>query len=316
MKLLDFAILALFFIVVGLGAFIAFLITNDVEVYEGMGTISQDTKGTISQSMGAEQFYPNIRFPDTEISYYLDPACDNKKQKNILTAFSIIASKTYLNFYPSPEGEEPRIKVLCSNFVPGTDEKGHFVAGEGGPSELINVSNYYVILESKISLYRADKCPTPQIALHELLHALGFNHSSDPKSVMYPVSSCDQEVDESILQEVNRLYSISSSPDLVIDSISASRVGNMLSFQANVSNKGFKIVQSANISVYNEGKFIRSFSLTEYPLPIGTTKILTVRNLKVPRDAGKFEFYVEMYLPSSEISLDNNRLEVALEREA
>ncbi|MBM3232574.1 hypothetical protein FJZ18_00185 [Candidatus Pacearchaeota archaeon] len=131
-----------------------------------------------------------------------------------------------------------------------------------------------------------------------------------------PVSSCDQEIDGSILQEINRLYSIPSAPDLVIDSVSVSRVGNMLSFQANVSNRGLKTTKSANISVYNEGKFLRSFSLTEFPLILETTKILTVRNLGVPRGSDTFEFYVESFDPVSEIRVDNNRLEVTLQREA
>jgi hypothetical protein len=317
MKFLDFAILFLFFIALSLGIFIAFIITSDDSVYEGLSTTKQNTLSfPDSQSFEVQQFYPNIRFPERDISYALDPSCDGKKEASMLTAFSIISSKTVLRFSLLQDGKQPRIRILCSDIAPEADEKRHFVAGEGGPSELVNVSNFHVIMESKISLYRVDKCPAPQIALHELLHALGFNHTSNPESIMYPVSSCDQEIDESVLQEINRLYSIPSAPDLVVDSVSASRVGNMLSFQANISNRGLKTTKSANLSIYSEGKFLKSFSLTEFPLLLGTTKILTVRNLGVSRSSDTFEFYVESFDPDSEIRVDNNRLEITLQREA
>ena len=287
-------------------------------MYEGRGAFVPNSEGKtpeISRPFGAvEQFYPNIRFPESEITYALDPACDKKKEENILSAFSLLSSKTVLRFSPLLLGKEPRIRVLCSDIAPNSDERGHFVAGEGGPSELINVSAFYVILESKISLYRVDRCPEPKIALHELLHALGFNHTSDPESIMYLVSSCTQQLDESIVQEINRLYAIPSVPDLSLDAVSVNRIGGFLSFQANVSNRGFMPVISANLSVYEQGTFLSSFTLADNGLPLGATKILTVKNLKVSKSSTEFEFVVEIYNPTQEIRIDNNRLGVSLEK--
>ncbi|MBM3232573.1 hypothetical protein FJZ18_00180 [Candidatus Pacearchaeota archaeon] len=83
MKFLDFAILILFFIVVGLGAFIIFIITSDNTPYEGLGTINQNKiHGQDSQVFGVEQFYPNIRFPEKDVSYSLDPSCEFMRSGN------------------------------------------------------------------------------------------------------------------------------------------------------------------------------------------------------------------------------------------
>ncbi len=320
MESIDFIIILLFFVVFGLGIFLVFLVfIPDTTVYEANKNSEQNFKDEslkLSERVfgSVQQFYPNIRFPEKEITYALDPACDTKKEENIITAFSILSAKTVLKFIPEMGKKEPRIRVLCSDISPNSDKRGHFVAGEGGPSELVNVSEYYVILESKISLYRTDSCSEPKVALHEILHALGFNHTSDSQSIMYPISFCNQQLDESIIQEINRLYSVPSYPDLTIDSVNVNRVGSYLMFQINVSNVGFYPVYEANVSVYENGKFIKSFSLTDYPLPIGSTKILSVKNLKVSKDSTNFEFFVESYNPRSEIRVDNNRMEVVLEK--
>ncbi|MEK6825675.1 MAG: matrixin family metalloprotease [Nanoarchaeota archaeon] len=319
MKVLDLIILLLFFVVIGLGAFLVFLVTApDTTVYEGYESRApeyiQGSDFSEKSFSPVQQFYPNIRFPDSELTYVLDPACDRKKEENILGAFSLLSSRTILRFSPALEGKTPSIRVLCSEVAPAPDQSRHFVAGEGGPNELINISSFYIILQSKISLYRSDRCSQPKIALHELLHALGFNHTSDPESIMYPVSSCSQQLDESIIDEINRLYRIPSAPDLVLDAVSVSRIGNTLSFAANVSNRGFVSVLSANLSVYSGGTFLKSFSLTENGLPIGAMRLLHVKNMQVPKDAILFSFVVEQYIPSREIHNDNNRLEVALDK--
>ena len=197
MSILDFIILLLVFVVLGLGIFLFFLVTtSDTTVYEGYGSrkaeVPQEQELSDQSYVPVRQFYPNIRFPESELTYSLDEACDRKKEENILTAFSILSSRTVLRFSPVAEGKTPRIRVLCSEVAPAPDQSRHFVAGEGGPNELINISSFYIILQSKISLYRSDRCSEPKIAIHELLHALGFNHTSDPQSIMFPVSSCNQ----------------------------------------------------------------------------------------------------------------------------
>src|SRR3989338_9382420 len=105
MSILDFIILLLVFVVLGLGIFLFFLVTtSDTTVYEGYGSrTSESPQGQeLSEQsyVPVRQFYPNIRFPESELTYALDEACDRKKEENMLTAFSILSSRTVLRFSP------------------------------------------------------------------------------------------------------------------------------------------------------------------------------------------------------------------------
>ena len=113
--------------------------------------------------------------------------------------------------------------MSCSDITPEPTQKDHFVAGEGGPTLVINTTVYAIILEGKIALYRHEICDEPQIALHELLHALGFDHNSNSKSIMYPITNCAQELDDYIVQTINQLYSVPSRGDLLIEEIDANK---------------------------------------------------------------------------------------------
>src|SRR3989344_6683226 len=125
----------------------------------------------------SSQFYSNMRYKDSNISYFIEDDCSDEKRSEVLSAFAEISAKTILTFYQSSEKHE--IKIYCSEISPTPQEEGHFVAGEGGPSEILNTTLYAVILSGKISLYRDDECKQPKIAPHEILHALGFDHNSN-----------------------------------------------------------------------------------------------------------------------------------------
>ena len=160
---------------------------------------------------GSKQFYDNMRFRDKRISYKIEPACSNKKVLEVQEAFSILGSKTILDFYPIFSGStKPEITIFCSEIEPEPENDGYFVAGEGGPTEVINTSIYGVILSGKVSFFREEKCKNPNIALHEILHVLGFDHNNNPNSILYPTLDCKQEIDDSIVKDINILYSLLS----------------------------------------------------------------------------------------------------------
>jgi len=253
------------------------------------------------------QFYPNMRYRDKKITYSIEANCTQKKQKDIEYALTLLSSRTFLTFTPSKEN--PELRYLCSNIAPDPEEEGHFVAGEGGPSEIINTSAYAVIFTGKVSLYRPEICEEPKIALHETLHALGFDHSNNPESIMYPVTNCNQIVDQYIIDEINDLYKVDSAPDLSIEKVNASTKGRYLDFSIVVVNIGLKDTTSAMLSVFANGDKVKDFDLEE--IEIGSKKSLAVENLRLP-SAEKVTLQVQSNVPSSEITLKNNKVELSL----
>ncbi len=253
------------------------------------------------------QFYPNMRFPDKIISYRLESACPQQRWVDVERAFAIISEKTVLKFYHSRDN--PEIKILCSKIAQMPGQEGHFIAGEGGPTEIINTTNFAVILGGNVSLYREEQCDEPKIAIHEILHALGFDHHNDSSSIMNPITGCNQEIDQYIIDDINRLYKMDSLPDLIIDSIKANRTGRYLNFEINVSNQGLKKSKGANLEIYTLNKKIGNFSVGD--LDMGTRKMLFVQNEKLAGDSSKIIFLLSSK-DEGELSLDNNRAEISL----
>lgn len=250
------------------------------------------------------QFYPNMRYQEKRIGYYLETACDEKKRSDVERAFKILEDKTILEFYPSSSG---KIRILCSDLAPEPENKDHFVAGEGGPTEIINTSEYSVILAGKISLYRPERCDIPIVALHEILHALGFDHTNDKKSVMYPVTECEQELDGYIINQINSLYSVDSEPDLVIEKVSAFSSGRYVSFNINISNYGLDDVENFSLFIMGDNQTIKEFPMED--LKMGERKTLNVQNTRVPRNLEKISFIVRMN-KGNELSMENNIAEL------
>jgi len=75
-------------------------------------------------------------------------------------------------------------------------------------------------------LLRKSSCSTPNIAIHELLHALGFKHSSNPENIMYHITQCEQNISKDMIDYINELYAIPSLPDLKLHNTSAKLKGD------------------------------------------------------------------------------------------
>ncbi len=252
------------------------------------------------------QFYPNLRYRDKEITFSLSESCENMKRKDVINAFKIIEDKTDLDFTQTlGEGE---IKVECSNIAPEADESNHFIAGEGGPSKIINTSVYNVIFNGKVSLYRSERCETPNVAIHEILHALGFDHNNDKNSILYPITNCNQEIDQYILDEINRVYANPSLPDLLFKEIEASRKGRYLSFEATLFNAGLKDSKESKIQVLINDELVKEFIIEQ--MDIGVGKTLSVSNLRSSSSFNEVSF--KIVYDEDEISKENNLARVGL----
>ena len=233
------------------------------------------------------QFYDNMRYPSSRISYRIDE-CTLQKKQDMEMAFEILSNKTILGFYPVNSEEE--ISVTCNS--KNKIESGMFIAGEGGPVNITKTDNFNVILNGKILLIRSSECATPNIGLHELLHALGFNHSSNPNNIMYSISNCEQTLGEDVFILINKLYSYPSEPDLSFENVSAVMNGRYLDVNFSVRNNGLKKSEEAKIIIYADGSDVKEVELSS--LEVGYGRAITIQNIWVKKmSVNELEFFIE-----------------------
>ena len=147
MKIIDLIILFLLLVLLGFGLFVLwYAFPFDKVNYNEF--VSNSSSINISSETVVHQFYPNMRYKDKRISYRIEEACTQTKAQDIISALKIIEEKTRLTFYPSSNAE---IIYLCNEIAPDSMEEGHFIAGEGGPSAILNSSLFSIILTGKVS---------------------------------------------------------------------------------------------------------------------------------------------------------------------
>ncbi len=302
MKVIDLVVLLALLVLIGIGFYILYLNLPSQTVYYKEVESKFFSNASVKNTY---QFYPYMRYKNKEITFSLDNNCDSKKRDSIYESLSIISENTILQF--KRNDKKPEINILCSEINPLPEQKNYFVAGEGGPTEIINTSNYYVILAGKVSLYRDEVCKKPNVAIHEILHSLGFDHINNPKSIMYPVTECKQEIDQIIIDEINQLYSQNNYPDLNILEAQANKSGPYLSFSVTISNEGLEDAQNVSLLISANNKEIKAFNLDK--IDIGVKKFFMVKNLRIPRDS-KF-LSIEVNSSSSiELSDENNKVQL------
>jgi len=252
----------------------------------------------------SEQFYPNMRFPSSAISYRISN-CPLQKTDDMKYAFGIVEQMTILSFYPVESNEE--ISVTCQDI--DIVKNGMFTAGEGGPTNITVSGEFNVISRGYILLIKESNCQRPNIALHELFHVLGFGHSSNPENIMYNFSSCDQTIGEDMIQTINTLYAVPSLPDLKFGDVSAVMSGRFLNINVTVINEGLVDAGSSTVVIYADGKVLKEISIES--LEVGQGIITMIQNLFVSQfNVKKLELVINDNF--YEISKDNNRMELEI----
>ncbi len=260
------------------------------------------------------QFYPNMRFPDRRISYYISPECSKERSEEMLTALALLENATgLLRFYPKPN-DNAEIFVSCSEKIQ-SDEAGLFVAGEGGPRKILDTGLYYVIYQGKIMLRKTSNCKNgfPVIALHELLHVLGFNHTANEHSIMYPLYGCDKELDEEIVARLKELYSQDSLPDLTFMNVNAVKKGRYLDFTVQIKNQGLKKSQATKLAIYADDKLVDNIDIKGEE--VGYILILEIKNMRLPsRNLRTIRFVIDPDNEVAEIIEENNEAFLNVEK--
>ncbi len=275
---------------------IIILIVSMLMIYwfQGVGEISLTQKPATSNfSLGVYdssplQFYENLRYSDSKISYRVADICTLQKRADAERAFEILEEQTILVFYDVKKNEE--ILITCEDAQ--RIEEDFFVAGEGGPVNITKSGQFSVVSYGQVLLIRQSECSNPNIALHEILHALGFDHSSNQNNIMYHVSSCSQTLGEDIPELINELYSIPSKTDLVLDEVYPVAQGRYLNVNMSIKNVGLIDSGPSEIKIYTDDIIVETIDVE--PLGVGAGIKFIFQNLKLKKsDFNELRFVVE-----------------------
>lgn len=234
-------------------------------------------------SYKVKQFYPNMKFNHNDISYRINPDCGDEKKEGMINAFNKLSNEIeVISFYPA--GREPDIEVSCSKANENLLKGDFFIAGEGGAKEIIQTGSYNVIVSALVLLYsfpnKSIECDWPNLELHELLHVFGFEHSRDRNSLMHPyLESCEQKLDDSIIQDLKGLYSQKNLSDLYFEKATAIKKGIYLDFNVTIKNSGVVDANGVALAVFDAQEEVGSFNLNNIPFGGGIT--FQVYNLKL-----------------------------------
>lgn len=246
------------------------------------------------------QFYENMRFPESEISYRIQD-CSTKKIEDMERAFEIIEEETILEFYPVLNNEE--IIVTCDSTQ--KTEGGLFIAGEGGPTNISKAGNFNVITSGKILLIRDSECQKPNVAIHELLHVLGFDHSSNENNIMYNISKCSQGIGDDTINLINELYSLPSYADLVLEKVVPELHGKYLDVNISIRNNGFKASEKTNVKIYADGKYVEEVEIASLDTGFGVKSIS--KNININQlSVNELRFVIDSDF--EELNKENNEL--------
>jgi len=251
------------------------------------------------------QFYKNLRYQSNNISYnILD--CPLQKRDNMLSAFDIISENTILNFYDS--NNNPEIGISCDSTTRMND--GFFIAGEGGPVNITQTTNFNIISYGTILLLKESTCGTPNIATHELLHALGFAHSANKNNMMYNYSKCTQTVSQDMYNLLDKIYTVESLPDLAFENVSANMHGKYLDTNVSIRNQGIINANETKLKIYADNKLIKTFDIKE--ISYGEGKKILLTNLWISQiNINELKYILEYNY--QELEKQNNQIILEIE---
>jgi len=255
-------------------------------------------------------FADNLRFNHNRISYFIEDECAGPRREAMVSAFALFAGEMgIISFYEVDGGAD--IDVGCSDdYIPLGEHL--FAAGEGGPSRIINTSVFKTIEKGKISLYTDPRCDDPVVELHELGHVFGFDHSSDPKNIMYNVSDCDRSISADMVELINDLYSIEPLADASMKDVVAVKRGKYLDFNITILNEGLIGIDGIDLTIDADRDIVKVMDIGE--IDIGYGRTLRATNVLLPsRNVEVINFIIDEADVVRELNEGNNEVEMIVE---
>jgi hypothetical protein len=306
-------------ILIGLLAYLIYMLYDNIPGSpEPAHVIVENQSFNVSSLSEVSQFYPNMKFNHNNISYQIDPVCTNLQRQKMTSAFYEISNLIKeINFHEVKDNAD--IDIFCSDKEKQIQKSDYFIAGEGGAKEIVQTGRYNVIMNGVILLYETEKnvkkCQWPNVEIHELMHVFGFNHSINKNSLMFPyLESCDQKLDISIVNELNRLYSEENLPDLYFDSANVIKKGRYLDFNFTVKNAGTIDAININYSVIDDGELVETSKLADN-IKFGAGIYLEIKNLKViHRNPKEIIFQIDRENSIKELNKENNQVKITFDQ--
>lgn len=230
-------------------------------------SLNKSQSANLTKLSGEMQFYPNMRYPSSNIDFNIHD-CTLKKENAGERAFQIIGNLTKINFNKVSSVTEAEIVLTCDEKMLSNEGGRTYVAGEGGPSKIIRSGDFNVITKGEVLLRNLADCPKPNVAIHEIFHALGFIHSENENNIMYKFSGCNRKIGEEIPYLLNNLYSFNSNPDLLITDATLTQSGRLLEGSVSIKNYGLSDSKNATLRVLLNNEVIEEYDIG--PLEIGT----------------------------------------------
>lgn len=294
-------------VLIFIGLYLYQNIPGEVENFEISNYIDSVDIPEVASGNKVIPFYSNLKFNHNKISYFFDASCEEERKERMLESFNVLQESVgAISFFSGSESEAD-ILIGCSEEYLEKEEN-LFIAGEGGPTEIVNTTQYNIIQKGKILLYRVSECDYPVVELHELLHVFGFDHVNYSSDLMYSIYSCEQRINEETIGMLNYLYSIENLPDLYFSNVNATKKGRYLDFEVEVLNKGLSLADGVSLEVYSEDKEMGVFDLED--MEAGWGKTFSVNNLKLSSRNVKS---VKLVLVSNQIELNEKNNEIELE---
>jgi hypothetical protein len=256
-------------------------------------------------------FSERLRFNHDRISFFIEPSCSDGRSASMREAFQIFHNRIEIISFYAVNGDSADISIGCSDDFIKLGEN-LFAAGEGGPTNITNTSNFKTIQKGKIFLYEDQRCDQPNVELHELLHVFGFDHSWDPNNIMYNLSRCDQEITEDMVDLINELYLIKPLPDARISELTAIKKGRYIDFNITVLNEGLTEIENISLTLVSNKKVMDTIPLGG--IGIGFGRILRVTNLKLSSTSiDTIDFVVDYESVVEELDENNNLVKMSVD---
>ncbi len=107
----------------------------------------------------------------------------------------------------------------------------------------------------------ANECENKITVIHELGHILGFAHTSDVKSVMFPTVDCSAKITDQMRQTLKNIYSIEALPDLYFGVIEAEKIGKNVAINFTIWNRGLIKSESVSVDVKADEIMVESYDI-------------------------------------------------------
>lgn len=191
--------------------------------------------------------------------------------------------------------------------------------------KFINISGTGLIQSADIQLLtksgpkQLSTIDMTNLAIHEMGHALGLNHSDDENDIMYPILVVPSKEIKGIPdKEVSRLqeiYSVEPEPDLRIieANVSKATVKRITTFYLiNISliieNNGLVDAISPQMAISTDGIAVKNDTLPD--IQIGNSLSVTLGNLRVEKDFSAIEIMLDPNNVIDELNETNNFINV------